>query len=37
VHWVTIVLGILGGITLLIALLWAVLIAYYWATGGIGA
>jgi hypothetical protein len=37
VHWVTVALGILGGITLLIALLLAVLIAYTWATDGIGA
>jgi hypothetical protein len=34
---VTVALGILGGITLFIALIWAILIAYSWATDGIGA
>jgi hypothetical protein len=37
VSWVTVALFILGGITLFIALASAVMIAYYWATDGIGA
>jgi hypothetical protein len=37
VHWVTVALGVLVGITLLIALLWAIAIAYTWATDRIGA
>lgn len=37
VHWVTIALGVLGGATLLLALVWAVMIAYTWVTDGIGA
>jgi hypothetical protein len=37
VSWVSVALFILGGITLLLALAAAVMIAYTWATDGIGA
>lgn len=37
VHWVTVVLGVLGGAALLVALVWAVIIVYTWVTDGIGA
>jgi hypothetical protein len=37
VSWVSVALFILGGITLFFALAWALMIAYTWATDGIGA
>jgi hypothetical protein len=37
VSWVSVSLFILGGITLVIALAAAVMIAYTWAADGIGA
>jgi hypothetical protein len=37
VSWVSVALFVLGGITLLLALASALMIAYTWATDGIGA